>query len=158
MRSRRWIALAGFLAASFAAAAVGGFTLAASVKTWYPGLAKPAWTPPGRVFGPVWLLLYTLMAVAAWRVWRQRDQPGVRAALVGFFVQLGLNAAWPGLFFGLRNPGAAFAEIGVLWVLLAWLQARFWRLDRPAGLLWLPYLAWTTFALGLNFAIWRLNP
>ncbi len=155
--TRTWLALIGFLASSFGAAALGGFATASSVKTWYPTLVKPAWNPPAWVFSPVWTLLFILMSVAAWRVWRRRDQAGAGAALRLFFVQLGLNALWSVLFFGLRRPDLALAEIVVLWLCLAQLQRAFSRVDRVAGWLWAPYLAWVTFASGLNAAIVVLN-
>jgi len=156
-RPRAWLALGLLLLASFAASAIGGLATAANVRTWYPTLVKPDWNPPSWVFGPVWTLLYILMAVAAWRVWRRRDVAGARAALLGHGLQLVLNAAWSLLFFGLHNPGAALIEIVVLWALLAWLFARFRRIDPVAGWLWLPYLLWVSFATILNATIWYLN-
>jgi tryptophan-rich sensory protein len=154
---RDWIALIGFLTAAFAAAAIGGTATAGSVREWYPLLNKPAWNPPSWVFGPAWTLLYILMSIAAWRIWQRRAQPGARPALWLHGVQLGLNALWSVLFFGLRSPGLALAEIVVLWGCLAWLQLAFWRIDRLAGWLWLPYLLWVTFAAALNAAIFALN-
>jgi len=154
---RTWLSLSGFMAAAFMACVVGGFFTATSVGTWYQTLRKPAWNPPGWVFGPVWTMLYVLMAVAAWRVWPLRQQSGVPVVIIGFFVQLVLNVAWSACFFGLRKPGAALGEIVLLWLLLAWLLWRFWVLDRWAGVLWAPYVIWVSFATGLNFAIWRLN-
>jgi translocator protein len=109
------------------------------------------------VFGPAWTLLYTLMSIAAWRVWRQQDQPGANKALGLFFAQLGLNALWSVLFFGLQQPGLALVEIVLLWSALAIIQRDFWRLDHIAGILWIPYLAWVSFATTLNTAIWWLN-
>lgn len=79
-------------------------------------------------------------------------------ALAAFFVQLGLNVAWPALFFRFRRPSLAFGEILVLWGLLAWMLSRYWSIDHTAGLLWLPYFLWVTFATALNLAVWRLNP
>jgi translocator protein len=149
--------LGGFLIASFSAAAIGGYATAESVRTWYPLLNKPAWNPPAWVFGPAWTLLYTLMSIAAWRVWRQQDQPGANKALGLFFAQLGLNALWSVLFFGLQQPGLALVEIVLLWSALAIIQRDFWRLDHIAGILWIPYLAWVSFATTLNTAIWWLN-
>lgn len=154
---RAWLALIGLLLASFTASAIGGLATAANVRSWYPTLTKPEWNPPAWVFGPVWTLLYILMAVAAWRIWRRRDAPGARAALLGHGLQLVLNAGWSLLFFGLRNPGAALVEIVVLWFLLAWLFLRFRRIDPIAGWLWLPYLLWVSFATMLNATIWHLN-
>jgi len=155
--NRDWLVLVGFFVASFAAAAAGSVATAASVQEWYPLLNKPAWNPPAWIFGPVWTLLYALMSIAAWRVWRREGQPGARLALALFFVQLGLNALWSVLFFGLRAPGLALIEILVLWSCLAWLQCAFWRIDRLAGWLWLPYLLWVSFATVLNASLWWLN-
>jgi benzodiazapine receptor len=154
---RDWLALFGFFLASFAAAAAGSIATAASVQEWYPLLNKPAWNPPAWLFGPVWTLLYALMSIAAWRIWCRERQPGARLALAVFFVQLGLNALWSVLFFGLRAPGPALVEIIALWGCLAWLQRSFWRIDRAAGWLWLPYLLWVSFATVLNASLWWLN-
>jgi tryptophan-rich sensory protein len=149
--------LAGFLAAVAVVAAVGGAATASSVGTWYPALAKPAWTPPSWLFGPVWTALYAAMAVAGWAVWRARGWRQGRGPLVLFALQLLLNAAWSGLFFGLRAPGLALLGIALLWgAILATLVA-FWRVRPLAGALLVPYLAWVSFAAALNAAIWRLN-
>ncbi len=149
-------ALAGFLAICFAAAAAGGVLTAMSVETWFPQLTKPSWAPPNWVFGPVWSALYAAMAVAAWLVWRRAGRDA-RASLVLFGIQLALNVAWSGLFFGLRSPGLAFFELIVLWIAIAATLTAFSRWSRVAGALLVPYLAWVTFAGALNFAIWRLN-
>jgi benzodiazapine receptor len=152
-----WLALVGFWAAAFAAAAIGGAATSTSVKEWYPTLAKPSWNPPAWIFGPVWTTLYLMMGLAAWRVWRRGPAPRARRGLKLFFAQLALNALWSLLFFGLRRPGVALAEILVLWICLALAQVEFWKTDRVAGWLWLPYLAWVTFAAGLNATIVALN-
>lgn len=153
----RWLALFLFLLASFTASAIGGYATFESVRTWYPTLVKPSWNPPSAVFGPMWTLLYVLMSVAAWRIWLKRDVPGARVALRFFFVSLVLNALWSVLFFGLHSPGWALLDNAFLWATLVFLQNRFARIDRVAGWLWAPYLAWVTFAVALNAAIWRLN-
>ncbi len=124
---------------------------------WYAGLNKPAWNPPGWIFGPVWTALYTLMAVSAWLVWRDGGFRSRRRPLGLFVTQLALNAAWTVLFFGLHSPGIAFAEIVALWLAIAATLATFWPLNRPAAWLLAPYLAWVSFAAALNFALWRLN-
>ncbi len=151
------LVLVGFIMASFLAAAIGGYATAESVRTWYPLLNKPVWNPPSWVFGPAWTLLYTLMSIAAWRVWRRRDKVETGKALRFFFTQLVLNAFWSVLFFGLQNPQWALVEIIALWSVLAVIQRAFWRIDRIAGILWIPYLAWVSFATALNAAIWWLN-
>lgn len=153
----RWLGLAGFLGISFVIAALGGAATSSSVSTWYQTLVKPTWNPPAWVFGPVWTLLYTLMAVAAWRVWLRPEHPQTRAALGWYFTQLGLNALWSFLFFGLRRPDLALVEIELLLVCLVVVQLKFRRIDRVAGLLWLPYVAWVAFAAVLNSTIWWLN-
>jgi|UniRef100_UPI004049ACC6 translocator protein len=151
------LVLVGFIMASFLAAAIGGYATAESVRTWYPLLNKPVWNPPSWVFGPAWTLLYTLMSIAAWRVWRRRDKVETGKALRFFFTQLVLNAFWSVLFFGLQKPQWALVEIIALWSVLAVIQRAFWRIDRIAGILWIPYLAWVSFATALNAAIWWLN-
>ena len=150
-------ALFGFVAASFCAAAIGGVATATSVTTWYRALNKPAWNPPDWLFGPVWTLLYLMMAVAAWRGWRRSEGSAARATLGLFGAQLALNALWSVLFFGLRQPGCAFAEVLLFWALLVVLLRRFWHADRTAGALWAPYVAWVSFASVLNGAVWWLN-
>lgn len=148
-----WLALAGWLLLCFSAAAFGAQFMPGA---WYASLRKPDWNPPGWVFGPVWTTLYTMMAVAAWRVWR-RDGVGRRPALAWFLGQLLLNALWSWLFFGLRNPGLALAEIIALWVAIAGTIGHFRRLDRVAAGLLVPYLAWVSFAAVLNGTLWWLN-
>ena len=155
--ARPWLALLGFLLLSVVVSALGGGVTAGSVKTWFPTLVKPAWNPPSVVFAPVWTLLYATMAVAAWRIWCRRDRPGAGSVLWLYGVQLVLNAAWSLLFFGLKNPAFALVDIVALLGVLLWLQFAFWRLDRVAGMLWLHYVLWVSFATALNTAIWRLN-
>jgi tryptophan-rich sensory protein len=150
-------ALAVFLLVCFGTAAVGAWLTSRSVATWYQGLAKPGWTPPDWVFGPVWSCLYLAMAVAGWLVWRQRTWSVVRVAIGLFGVQLLLNAAWSGLFFALRSPAIAFCEIVILWAAIAATTRAFWRISPAAGWLFVPYLSWSSFAAALNFAIWRMN-
>lgn len=141
-----------------AAGAVGGIATASSVSTWYPTLIRPSWTPPDWLFGPVWTLLYILMGIALWLVWRGgiKDH-AARIAVTFFGIQLGLNLLWSVLFFGLRSLGIALIEIIVLWVLILLTAMKFYRLKPPAGWLMSPYLLWVTFATALNAAIWWLN-
>lgn len=149
--------LVAWLAASFSAALIGGIATSRSVGTWYAALNKPLWNPPGWLFGPVWSVLYTMMGVAAWIVWRT-DHP-VKPLAIGLFVaQLALNALWSWLFFGWRMPGFAFLEIAILWVVILATAVSFWRISPVAGWLLVPYLAWVGFASVLNFTIWRMNP
>lgn len=149
--------LIGLLILCFAAAGVGAALTATSLDSWYPTLAKPSWNPPNWVFGPVWSLLYATMSVAAFLVWRRSDPHSGSAPWVLFAVQLALNVAWSGIFFGLRQPGWALAEIVVLWIAIAATMIAFAQRSRWAGWLLAPYLAWVSFAGVLNFAIWQLN-
>jgi tryptophan-rich sensory protein len=144
-----------WLAASMAAGLVGSRFLPGE---WYAALQKPSWTPPNAVFGPVWSLLYVLMGVAAWLVWRKEGFTGAPVVLGLFILQLILNALWSFLFFGAQQPGLAFLEIVVLWLVILATTVGFWRVAVPAGLLLLPYLCWVTFAAALNLQLWRLNP
>ena len=155
---RRWWVLAGLLVLCLAAGWATGAVTAGPVRTWYPGLAKPAWMPPAWVFAPVWTALYVMMAVAAFRVWCSDPRfSGTRLALIFFFVQLGLSLAWSFVFFGLRSPGFALLDMALLWAMLALATYAFFGRDRAAGLLMLPYLAWMSFAAFLNAAIWIMN-
>jgi benzodiazapine receptor len=154
---RQIIGLGGWLLLSFIVSAIGA---AASVqaKSFYGQLAQPAWAPPSWVFGPVWTVLYVLMAVAAWLVWRSGGFRQNRLALGFFLVQLVFNALWSWLFFGWRLGGWAFADILALLVSLAITLVLFWRVRRAAGVLLIPYLLWVTFAAVLNFVVWQMNP
>ena len=151
---RSLLALAGWLALVFSASATAVFI---ADNGWYAGLAKPTWNPPGWLFGPVWTVLYILMAVAVWRVWLHGGWARQKRALGLFLLQWALNALWTPLFFGLHRPGWALAEILVLLAAILATMRTFWRVDRPAGLLLLPYAAWVAFASVLNLAIWRIN-
>ena len=145
------------LAAVAVAAGVGGLGTRAGLQDWYAELAKPSWTPPGWLFGPVWTVLYAAMAVAAWLVWRTAEPAVAARALTVFAIQLVLNAIWPLVFFGLRMPGAAFVEIVGLWAAVLVTVIVFWRSVPAAALLMVPYLCWVTFAAALNLAVWRMN-
>ncbi len=145
------------LAACFAVAGAGSAFTISSLTNWYPTLKKPSFNPPNAVFGPVWSLLYTMMAVAAWIVWRRTGMGAGKVPLSLFAVQLVLNFGWSVVFFGLRSPGWAFAEVLMLWASILATLIAFWRVSTPAGVLMVPYLAWVSFASALNFAIWRLN-
>jgi benzodiazapine receptor len=152
---RRWLAMAGWLLLCFAAASLGAVFMPGE---WYAALKKPAWNPPGWVFGPVWTALYTMMAMAAWLVWRQGGFAARLGPLLTFLAQLALNALWTPLFFGLHWPRVAFSGIILLWLAIAWTITAFWRVHRAAAWLLAPYLAWVSFAAVLNGTLWRLNP
>jgi tryptophan-rich sensory protein len=139
------------------AAAVGGAATARNVNDWYPTLRKPSWNPPGAIFGPVWTTLYLMMGIADAIVASHPDAERAGQARRIYKLQLGLNALWSVLFFGLRRPGMALLEIVVLWVAIALTIGAFWRVSRLAALLLVPYLLWTTFATALNASIWWKN-
>ncbi|MBK9386124.1 MAG: tryptophan-rich sensory protein [Planctomycetes bacterium] len=151
---KTYLGLCGWLLLCFATASLGALC---PPGVWYAALEKPSWNPHGWIFGPVWSVLYTMMAVAAWRVWQRGGFAAQRRPLGVFLAQLALNALWTPLFFGLHWPGVAFAEILALGLAIAWTIALFWRVQRAAAYLLLPYLAWVSFAAVLNFTLWRLN-
>lgn len=148
------LGLLGFIAANFAAALSGALFRPGD---WYRGLAKPRWNPPDWLFGPAWAVLYTMIAVSGWLVWRDHGFAGAAAALAAYGVQLLLNAAWSAIFFGMRRPDLAFAELVVFWAAILATVVLFWPLQRMAALLLVPYLAWVTFAGVLNLTLWRMN-
>ena len=154
--ARQVVGLIGWLVLCFAAAGIGGMVTAPAIPGWYAQLAKPAWNPPAAVFGPVWSVLYALMAVAAWLVWRQARSAN-RGALGLFLVQLALNLAWSLIFFGLHSPALALVDICLLWAAILLTLLAFHRASRWGAALLAPYLAWVSFALVLNLAVWRLN-
>ncbi|MFB6232614.1 MAG: TspO/MBR family protein [Salinibacter sp.] len=137
---------------------LAGWATQTSVTTWYPTLTKPSFTPPNWVFAPVWTVMYALMGIAAFLIWRcDTGRARVRSALVAFGVQLLLNGGWSFAFFGARSPALGLVVILLLWGTLAWTIDRFFRIRAAAGWLLVPYLAWVTYALALNAAIWGLN-
>ena len=156
-QTTRWIGLVVSILICFAAAGIGSLATTPQIPGWYANLAKPTWTPPGWIFGPVWTLLYLMMAVAAWLVWRKAGFASAKLPLALFGIQLALNSLWSVLFFGLQNPGAAAVEIILLWAAILATMITFWRRSRVAGGLLTPYLAWVSFAAVLNVAIWRMN-
>jgi len=148
------LGLVAALALTFGAAYIGSRF---PVDDWYIALSKPTWNPPNWLFGPVWGILYLLMAIAAWLVWRKSGFAGAAIPLGMFVLQLVLNAAWSWIFFGQHELGLAFIEILVLWGAILWTITGFWKLNPIGGILLVPYLLWVTFASVLNFTIWRLN-
>ncbi|MCY2930220.1 MAG: tryptophan-rich sensory protein [Planctomycetota bacterium] len=155
--TRNVLVLAAFLLIVYAVSALGALSTGPAVKGWYTTIQKPAWTPPSWLFGPVWITLYTMMAVAAWLVWRRRDNPGRGVALTAFAVQLILNAVWSPLFFGLHRIDLALIDIAGLWLAILLTILLFFRIRPAAGWLLVPYLLWCTYAGALNLALWRLN-
>jgi len=153
MAQRR--ALYFFLLATLGVGAVSSLFTTPQISTWYAGLDHPSIAPPNWVFAPVWTTLYILMAFAAWRVWKVT---GLRSiAMAAFAAQLALNFAWSAIFFGLHEIGGALAEIVALDLAILVTTILFFRHDWLAGLLMLPYLAWTLFATFLTYAFWGLN-
>lgn len=138
---------------------LSGMATQEGIKTWYPTLVKPFFNPPDWVFGPVWTLLYIFMGIAGGLVWNQLDAnpEGVKKGFLFFVIQLGLNAMWSYLFFVLCNPLLALIEIVLLWLLIFETYTQFKKINRWAGKLLIPYLAWVGFATLLNGAIWWLN-
>jgi tryptophan-rich sensory protein len=135
----------------------GSLVTATSVQEWYPHIQKPWWTPPSAVFGPVWTVLYLLMGVSAWLIWRNAAGSARRTALLIFGIQLVLNGTWSFLFFGLRSPGWAALEVVLLWSSIVATMIAFASINRLAAGLLLPYLFWVSYAAALNVAIWSLN-
>ncbi len=156
-RQRDIAGLLVFLVICFGVSVAGGAVTASSVGTWYQALQKPPFNPPDWLFAPVWTVLYVMMAVAGWRVWRKHGLRGARAAMALFGIQLALNLAWSFVFFGYRLIGAALIEIVVLLVAIVLTTILLWRRDRFAGVLFIPYAGWVAFATALNFALWQLN-
>ena len=148
---RRYTALFVFLALVAAAFGTGAMY---EPGPFYAALAKPAWTPPDAIFAPVWAVLYAMIALAGWIVWRAQ---GFGAALWIWLVQLALNAAWPWLMFGRKQINFAMFDIAALWLAIAAFIVLAWPARRSASLLFVPYLAWISYAAALNFAILHLN-
>ena len=155
----QWIKLLGSFIICFGAAALGSFFTFESISTWYSTINKPWFNPPNWVFGPVWTLLYSLMAVSLYLVWKQglKDKK-VESAVATFLISLILNIVWSLLFFGLHAPALAFVEIILLAMSIAATINAFSKLSKNAGLLLYPYLLWVCFASILNAFVWQLNP
>jgi tryptophan-rich sensory protein len=154
---RSALGLASWFGITFLAAAVGAVA-SIQAKGFYMKLIRPWWAPPSELFGPVWTVLYVLMGVAAWMIWERYGFSAGRVALVAFVLQLALNSFWTWVFFRFQLGAASFVEILLLWGVVLWTVIAFMRLRPLAGLLLTPYLAWTTFATILTWAIWRRNP
>lgn len=151
--------LVGWLLVSFTAAV--GAVASANAGPFYGRLARPDWAPPAALFGPVWTVLYLMMGVAAWLVWRERrpgGARGARGALTLFVIQLVANALWTWLFFAWQRGALASAEIALLWLLIAATVVAFWGIRPLAGALLVPYLLWVSYATALTLAVWRMNP
>ena len=156
-RQKQILGLVGWLVVSFAASAVGAVA-SIQAKSFYSQLIQPSWAPPSGIFGPVWTVLYTLMGIAAWLVWRSGGFRPNRQALTLFLLQLAFNALWSWLFFAWHRGAWALADVLVLWILIVATLVSFWRLRPLAGALLIPYLLWVSFASALNYSVWQLNP
>ena len=131
-----------------------------SVNIWFPTINKPSFNPPGWLFAPVWTALYIMMGIAGGLVWHEINSPRreeVKKAMLFFAIQLALNALWSYLFFGLKNPLLALIEIVLLWLLIYETYAKFGKINKISGYLFVPYLLWVSFASVLNASIWWLN-
>ena len=151
------ISLMFFIVICFAAAGLGSYFTGQSISTWYVTLQKPDWNPPNWIFGPVWSALYLMMAISIWFVWRNGtffDNPVV---YILFALQLILNIAWSGIFFGVQQPGWAMVDILLLWILILLYILFSWPVSKMASILFMPYLLWVGFASVLNITIWQLN-
>lgn len=154
----RYLALAGFVGVTAAAAALGSVPTRKHTRSlWYRLLRKPRWQPPPKAFAPVWTSLYALIAVSGWRVWCAPASRDRSRALALWGTQLALNAAWPWVFFGAKSPKAGLAELGVLVPSIALYAGAAHRVSPTAAWMVAPYLGWSTFATALNTAIVRKN-
>jgi translocator protein len=151
---RTWLVLAAFIALCLGAGFVASFATMQSVVEWYPTLNKPSWTPPNWLFAPVWTVLYIMMAVAAWLVWRAGNS---KTALFLFFGQLLLNVAWSFLFFGAQSPLLGLINIVLMWLAIAVTIFAFAMRSRLAAFLMVPYICWVSLATALNASIYMLN-
>jgi tryptophan-rich sensory protein len=153
-----FVKLAASLVLCFLAGAIGSVFTYASIPTWYASLNKPFFTPPNWLFGPAWTTFYILMGLSLYLVWKKGFKgKAKKQALYLFAAQLILNALWSFLFFGLQSPLYGFVGIVPLWLFILLTIWKFWKIDRNAALLLLPYIAWVSFAAALNFAVWMLN-
>jgi translocator protein len=153
----RWFSLLGWVVLCFAVGGFAGAGTAGDVEGWYRTLVRPSFAPPNWVFGPVWSLLYALMAIAAWQVWQSAPSPARSWGIALFLIQLALNFAWPWLFFRQHWLGVSLVEIVLLWMAIAATTWAFGRVSTLPAWLMAPYLAWVTFATALNAGFWRLN-
>lgn len=152
-----WISLGVFVALCFFVEVIGSIWTKETVSTWYPTLIKPSWTPPDWVFGPVWTLLYVMIAISGWLIYRAKDSHQRSVALIFYGVQLALNFMWSFLFFALRSPLLGLIDILPLLVLIGLTIIKAWPVRRLGSFLLIPYLLWVIYASALNIGIWMLN-
>lgn len=154
---KKWSKILVSLALPLTIGGVAGAVTAQNVRTWYPQLNKPWFTPPNALFAPVWTLLYLTMGISLYLVWRQPPSMARKQALTAFAVQLFFNFWWSILFFQFHQVGWALIDIVLLWMGIVWMIARFYKVSRLAANLQWPYLAWVSFATALNAGVWYLN-
>lgn len=153
----RIIGLIGWIVICFSVSAIGA-AASLQAKSFYATLAQPEWAPPGGVFGPVWSVLFLMMSFSAWLIWVERYRVNIRLPLIGFLVQLALNALWSWMFFAWHNGAGAFIVIVLLVVMILSCITMFWRISKLASGLLIPYVVWVVFAAALNYGLWQLNP
>lgn len=156
-RNEKLIGLAGWLLISFVTAGIGSIASIQAAEFYSTQLRLPEWAPAASVFGPVWTVLYAMMGVSAWLVWLRSGVNDAYVAFTLFIMQLALNALWSWLFFVWKFGGLAFADVTMLWVVVAAMVVAFWRHSRTAAVLLVPYLLWITFAAALNYSVWQMN-
>lgn len=154
---KKTLTFIAFLLLPLLVGGISGFFTAEGVNTWYNTLVRPSFNPPGWVFGPVWTTLYILMGISSWRIFRLEPSQERTAALGIYFLQLVLNFCWSFIFFRYHFLSAALVEIVLLWCCILWMISRFYRLDRSAAIMNIPYLTWVSFATALNAAYALLN-
>ncbi|MFH0929052.1 MAG: TspO/MBR family protein [Candidatus Aenigmatarchaeota archaeon] len=154
----KWLKLIISIVACQLAGIIGSVFTTSSITTWYVGLEKPWFTPPNWLFGPVWITLYTLMGISLFWIWQKGpSKANVRSALLAFFGQLAINAVWSIVFFGLQAPLYALVLIVMMWALILLTITMFYKIDKKAALILIPYIAWVTVATFLNYYVWILN-
>jgi tryptophan-rich sensory protein len=152
-----WISFVIFILICFIVQIVGSLWTKETVSTWYPTLAKPSWTPPDWIFGPVWSCLYIMIAISGWLIYQAEDSDKRTAALILYGAQLALNFIWSFLFFSLRSPILGLIDIILLCLLISLTIIKAWQVRPLASLLLIPYLIWVMYAASLNAGIWLLN-
>lgn len=158
MKIKRPLLLVFTILISQSAGLIGSVATSPSIPTWYASLAKPSFNPPNWLFGPVWIILYTLMGIALYLVWvKGYKKKNIKYAVNLFLIHLVVNSLWSIVFFGLHNLGLALVIIIGLWLMIAYLIKLFYKIDKWAAYLLFPYLLWVSFATLLNFSIWQLN-
>jgi tryptophan-rich sensory protein len=146
-----------FLLITFLSAFIGSFFTTKSINSWYQFLNKPSFAPPNWLFAPVWSILYFLMAISAFLIWKKKKEINVREALMFYFIQLILNVLWSIVFFGLKSPFFGFLEILILWFFIFLTILKFYKIEKLASYLLIPYILWVSFAGILNFFVLILN-